>query len=141
LWEYQQEKKLFQMQQVSNKEKLFFLYFAIFLIFLIVIIAIRNDKLTKEGVYTLGTIVDIQDVKSGKLFSVDYFLKGQKFHISFSDIGHSIKKGQLLYIKVSSKSPEIYNVIDYFKITVPDCFKISDVPQEGWKNLPLNPCK
>ena len=97
--------------------------------------------MSNEGRFTVGTIEDFGDSKNGRVYSVLYFYGGKKFNISFSDIGLKLTKGQLVFMKISSSNPKIFDILKYKNIQVPNCIKISNIPDNGWAKLPLDSCK
>ena len=129
------------MLQSNKKEKLFFSFFAVFLVLLFLFIKYRNQKLSTDGRFTLGVINNYESSKSGQIYSVDYFFKGEKFSLSFSDVGVKFNKGQLLFIEVSANNPKLYDILNYKNIKVPSCIKITDVPMNGWSKISLDTCK
>ena len=125
---------------MKKGEKIFLIYLAVFLLGLFLFIQFRNSRLEKDGRFTLGIVEEVASSKSGKIYFVHYFFKGQSYKISFSDVGHQFYVNQLLFIKIDNNSPKLFDVLSYLETTVPVCFKISNAPANGWKTLPKDTC-
>ena len=126
---------------MKKAEKIFFIYFGLFLLGLFLFIKFRDWRLEKDGRFTLGTIENIASSKSGQIYSVRYFFRGQTFSTSFSDVGLELNKGEFLFVFVSSGHPVTINILDYLNKNVPSCITLKDLPFDGWEGLPLNICK
>lgn len=125
----------------TKKGILFFCYFGLFLIVLFLVGKYRDHKLSSDGRFTVGIIDSYQNSKSGQIYSVHYFFEKQKYTMSFSDFGPGFDTGQLVFLEISASNPKVYKILDYLKIKVPSCIKISDVPVNGWTKMPLDACK
>ena len=126
---------------MKKSEKIFLVFIALFFIGLFFFITVRDNALRKDGTFTLGVVEDITSSKSGQIYSAHYFFHGVSYSLSFSGIGNRFKKGDLIFIRVSSSQPSIYfNILDYLRIKVPPCLTIKNLPLEGWNELPLSEC-
>jgi len=126
---------------VKRTKKVFFIYFGLFLLGLFFFIKFRNWRLEKDGIFTLGTIEEITSSKSGQIFSVRYFFKGQSYATSFSGVGLSLYKGKFIFIRLSNNHPGTINILDYLNEEVPSCITLKNLPFDGWKEVPRNICK
>lgn len=94
----------------------------------------------KKKIYTVALVYDSSGpAKNGTTYFFKYYLKSQEFKGRTKKLfGGTTNSNQLLYIEVLKNDFNAYHVLEFNK--VPDCLTMKDVPQEGWTEVPKNPC-
>ena len=95
----------------------------------------------KEKIYTLGIIYDKSEPgKRGSTYYFKYYVDKMEFEGNTSGLNKfTTNKNGFLFIELLKNNFEHYHVLEFNK--VPDCLTPQDVPVEGWKEIPENPCK
>jgi len=95
---------------------------------------------SKEKIYTIGKIYSRTNPGRKTTYFFVYIIGKDKFEGSVVDLNRfTTNKNGLLYIELLKDNFEHYHVLEFNK--VPDCLTIGDVPVEGWKAIPENPCE
>lgn len=98
-------------------------------------------RLHTEGVYILGRRTFLSTGgETGTAYNYRFMFHGNEYEVGSSGaLHHTGQNDTLLYLHILPAYPDGYCDFltdDY----VPKCFKLSDVPYDGWKELPKDTC-
>ncbi len=96
-----------------------------------------RDKISKNGIYLICTILDSDGYKGGIMSRVKYKFRGKEFSGLVHTPGGIKTFGDSYFIKLLPENPE--EVVFLEDIPVPACLLNVKVPTDGWKELPT--CK
>jgi hypothetical protein len=116
---------------------------AIFSLALIGIGLVNKVKLNGNYAYVIGKIIKKEPYRSGgTVYSFYYSYRGVQYKGQNTDVLWRKKVNDLFFIKVLLKDSFLIGDIKFIEdIPVPYCLAMDSVPNEGWKNLPVDTCK
>jgi len=107
---------------------------------LVIKYAVQNKEVDEEGIYILGKKTEV--ITGGDAFpfwKYEYSVDGTIYVHGFQDIGTKFMySDSMLFLRISSKNPKICRQVTEHR--VPSCLTLKDVPNNGWKQLPLQFC-
>ena len=106
------------------------------LFFLIVAIKAyyEQNKIDKNHVIVLGSIIHVESVKNGRYYKYNYRYKGEVHTHTFQSSKSGLKEGDAIFVKVAVTNPDFCDPL--YEIMVPDCVAKGTIPPDGWKELP-----
>ena len=98
-----------------------------------------KQNLNAEGIYVIGKVTDADFSARGTTYTYDFVFYGKKYESRVKATALGIKVGDLVFIKTLPENPNASLLVETIK--VPFCFRIEDVPNDGWKELPKDTCR
>jgi hypothetical protein len=121
------------------KKQLVIFFLGIFTIALAINFFIYKQKLNRRGVYIIGRIINTSFSSRGTTYDYEFFFDGKKYTSKVKAAGLGLDKNDLIFVKTIPENPSAALIVE--NVQVPYCLTMDSVPEEGWKELPLNACK
>ena len=93
-----------------------------------------KKEIRKNGVYVKAEIIDSKGNKGGVTTTVKYFFNGHLYEGRVSSSHGKEKVGTIYILKLLPNDPTVIALLD--DKPVPDCLFATEVPLDGWKEIP-----
>ncbi|MBX3242375.1 MAG: hypothetical protein KIT80_04495 [Chitinophagaceae bacterium] len=137
-----QAKKLFQMllKKVRDKGIVYLVLIGILLNGYLFFKGRSDMKLFREkGIIILAIITDKTESDNAIMLECKYRFKNIDYYISYPQHRIHQSEDSLVFLHILPDNPRRWMQLD--KYVVPSCLTLDNVPDTGWRSLPLNNCK
>lgn len=112
--------------------------FVLVLVFIAIVCAVRlfwSYQIGKNSVFVVAKVYKVTNSgKNGPYYHCYYNYKGKRFEFSLTSKVYGLNDNGLVFVEIDTFHIGRSLPLEFTK--VPDCIKISDVPFNGWKDLP-----